>query len=436
MRGSVIGLLVVICACSADPGTSNVGGSGRTDGGEQPGIAWSIEELAPASHLLALDLAVASDGRVGVVWFAPLGTMSNGSVADYALRYRQWHQGVAGPIENVRVVQRIAGVSVAFGPDGQPAIAFLGGDNVTPLGTSAFWLQSDAAIMRRVDADQWVEEVVTKNGDEAIAGNPVSDRGFLVGLSPALGFSQTQTYLAWRDAHDGQFPQQDWNGSDLEVAVGSAGSWTRTVVMAGGDDKQAWGGHIDLVVANGQPAVVSDQAFGAADAPGQNLVFSRRQENGTWTPKVRPIETVGNTQSGASLAYDATLGFAIAVVDRTEDALYFTRSVNDGATWSAKSPVWQFGSGGWYPSLSVDPQTHAPSIAFYVCSKSAGAAEGSCSENDDELRITERLGQDWRDVLVDPSGGWHPKLGHLPSGKRVVAYRDPRSGSVKLAVER
>lgn len=431
-------LLVLAAACSEQPSTpeDDGGTDSSEDGGNPANASFAISSVTGTGDLLDLDMAVASDGRVGIAYFVNVGAPSGSSITDYELRYQEWSGGQVSQPEKVRVVQRMYGLDLAFQPNGQPAIAFLGGDNVTPDGTSDFWLQSDAAITRRSASGTWTEEVVAKNGDEAIAGNNVSDRGPVVGLDPALAFTADGTFFAWRDVHDGQFPEQDWAGSDLEIGIGGQGAWQKSVVIAGGKDKQAYGADLQMVIANGQPAIVSDQGFGGPDAAGQNVLFSRRNADGTWATPVRPIDSIANTQTGPSLAYDPTLGFAIAVVDKGQDALYFTRSVNDGKTWSEKDPVYQSGSGGWYPSLSINPDSHDPSIAFYICARAGGKQEGSCPERDDRLVVSERIGGIWRETTVDENGGWHPKLGHLPDGKRVVVYRDPRSGAINLAVEK
>jgi hypothetical protein len=316
-------------------------------------------------------------------------------------------------------------------------VAYLGGGS----DDSAFWFQSDTAVAFRTGTNQWTESVAVRLGNEAIAGNAVSDRGFLVGLNPALVFNGTQAIVAYRDGHDGQFPQQDWAGSDLEVAIGSPGSWTTRVVAAGGNNKQAYGGHISMVMANGQPALVHDQVFGSADGTGSNVLFQRRNTDGTWTAALQ-VQTVGNAQKGASLAWDPVLGYGIAVVERSDNRLTFVECKGSTATrcsasgdWSTPDPVYQAGTGGWYPSLAIDPKTHDPSIAFYVCSNSPGANEGSCNPNDDELRVTTRIEGNWREALVDAEGGITPKMAYLSTGQRVIAYRAPGNAVLKLAVE-
>jgi hypothetical protein len=334
--------------------------------------------------------------------------------------------------ERVATVQRLVGLSLAFDGNGRPAVAFLGGGNEN---NTAYWFQSDAAVAYRDAAGRWTERVAAVSGDQATAGNPVSDRGPVVGLFPALVFNGTQAIVAYRDVHGGQFELQDWDGSDLEVAVGGPATWTRRVVTAGGNDKQAWGGHTSMVMANGQPALVHDQVFGSGDGYGQNVFFQRRNADGSWTGAVK-VQSVGNTQLGASLAWSTQLGYGVAVVDRSSDRLTFTSSL-DGTSWTQPDPVFQSGSGGWYPSLAIDPQSHEPSIAFHVCAFAAGVDETGCNPLQDELRVTTRngLSLQWNEALVDAEGGYSPKLAFLSTGQRVVAYRSQATGAIKLATE-
>jgi hypothetical protein len=427
-------LTLALVACKGGDDTPPDAGV-KPDGGSNtnsPFVQLTLEETA--NELQPLALAVGPGDVVGVAYFFRVTPTSD----DYEIRYIQVSGGQVSPPEKVATVQRVYGVSLAFDSNGRPAVAYLGGGS----DDSVFWKQSDLAVSYRTGTNQWTESIAVRMGNEAVAGNAVSDRGFLVGLNPAIVFNGTQAFVAYRDGHDGQFPQQDWAGSDLEVAIGGPGSWTVRVVSAGGDDKQAYGGHISMVMANGQPALVHDQVFGSADGTGMNVLFQRRRADGTWTPKLQ-VQTVANTQRGASLAWDPVLGYGIAVVERADSKLTFSECRGNTASqctvasdWLAPDPVYQAGSGGWYPSLAIDPKTHEPSIAFYICSNAAGANEGGCSPNDDELRVTTRVEGNWREVLVDSEGGWSPKMAFLSTGQRVIAYRAPANGALKLAVER
>ena len=100
------------------------------------------------------------------------------------------------------------------------------------------------------------------------------------------------------------------------------------------------------------------------------------------------------------------------------------------------TPIFGSGSGGWFPSLAMDPVFHEPAVAFYICSTTQGKSTiQACDPKDDELKVIQRIAGTWRETLVDSGGGYLPKLGFFATGKRVVAYRVPKTGHVRLAVE-
>jgi hypothetical protein len=427
-------LMLALAACKGEEETPPDGGVKPDAGPDTSSPFTKLTLEAAANELQPLALAVGPGDVIGVAYFFRLGDSN-----DYEIRYIQVSSaGQVSQPEKVATVQRVYGVSVAFDSNGRPAVAYLGG----PLDPNAtFWFQNDVAVAFRTGANQWTESVAVSMSNQAAAGNPVSDSGTVVGLFPALVFNGTQAIVAYRDVHQGATPQQDWAGSDLEAATGTPGNWTARMVAAGGNNKQAYGGHISMVLANGQPALVHDQIQGSADGTGSNVLFQRRNTDGSWTMPLQ-VQTVGNTQKGASLAWDPVLGYGIAVVERSDNKLTFVQCRGSTATqcsaagdWTTPDPVYQSGTGGWYPSLAIDPKTHDPSIAFYVCSKSPGANEGSCNPNDDELRVTTRIEGNWREVVVDAEGGITPKMAYLSTGLRVIAYRAPGNGVVKLAVE-
>lgn len=442
-------LVLAFCACpleSTDDGGRRDGGGG-SGGSAGSGGAFNIVSLdSDAKEPSYLAIAVdAVQERIGVAYYSRLTGQSMVGVDDYALRYVEWKQGTISPVETIRggsidagirgPVQQPIGVGLAFNPtSGEPSIAFRGGPSAFRMGDSIFWFQSDAVVAHR-NAGAWTQVTVAATGDETNCGNPVSDRGLLVGLWPAIVYeSSGNMVVAWRDGHDGQFEMQDWQGSDVEVAAGPPnGPFTRTCVKEGGNNKEAWGGRINMVMANGQPAMVYDQTRSGADAIGQNAILQRRNANGSWTAPFFVYNTT-NVQSGGSLAWNAVEGYGVAVQDRPVGKLIYKQST-DGLTWSTDE-VFGLGSGGWYPSLAMDPIYNEPAIAHYICSARSNVNEGSCPAAEDELRVTQRTAGNWLEVLVDPAGGINPKLGFFASGKRIIVYRDPQSGALKLAVEK
>lgn len=380
---------------------------------------------AAARELQPLALAVGPGDVVGVAYFSRVG-----DTADYELRFLEWKNGQASAPEVVATVQRVSGVSVAYDSAGKAAVSYLGGGS----DASTYWFQSDLAVAYRNGPGSWTQRIPATKSNNAATGNALADAGFLVGLNPAIVFNGTKAYVAYRDGHNGQFGKQDWEGSDLELVEGGPTSWTPRMLAMSADTKSGYGGHISMVLGEGGlPALVHDQVTDGADARGHNVLFQRRKADGTWTTPLQ-VQTVSDTQLGASLAWDSQVGYGVAVVDRTSNKLTYTFS-KDGVSWSEPDPVFQSGAGGWYPSLAFDSTHHEPHIAYYICSNSASANEQSCDARVDELRVFALIEGNWRDVLVDAAGGWGAKLAFLSTGKRVVAYRAPESGVVKLAVE-
>jgi hypothetical protein len=455
MSRFLVGTLVVLAGCSGnmnnDGGTGGGRGGGSGGGGGTaltPFALSALDDTAADATYFAMAVDPVLE-RVGVAYFTPRGTETVMGQPDFDIKYVEWKQGaLVGPPETLRFVQRKVGIALAFDPtNGEPVVAYLGGAAGFVQGMSIFWFQSDAVINRRTNG-VWTETVIATTGDQVTCGNVVSDRGLLVGLWPALAFDSTgKLYFGYRDGHDGQFPQQDWGGSDVEVWSGTTTPSMGACVAEGGNNKNAYGGHLQMIMGpNNQPAVVHDQMFGTADSNGTNVVFQLKGAT-TWPMPGGTLLNISNTQTGPALAWDAMEGFGIAVVDRSASQLTYVNSLN-GAAWSNPDPVFGAGSGGWYPSLAMDPINHEPSIAFYICSPRNGIAETSCLTTEDELRVTQRIAGTWRETVVDPEGGFAPKIGFFASGKRVVVYRLPPSvdpttgltstkvGKLKIAVER
>ncbi|MFP2904456.1 hypothetical protein ACLESD_05250 [Pyxidicoccus sp. 3LFB2] len=443
-----LGMTLALGCGKDNPGNPD---AGNPDAGGNPNAQSRFTRLVVDSdpsefHLISsIAMAVGPDDRIGMAYFVKLNTVTE-NVNDWELRYREFNAGTLGPAEAVKKVQRVYGVSVAFGPNGQPAVTYLGGARDGGPNDSTFWYQSDLAVSYRSAAGTWSEQIVVRRSGEAPGGNGTSDSGWLVGLNPSMVFSGDRALIAYRDGHQGQSGRQDWESSDLELAAGGPSSWQHLMLAAAGDDKQGYGAHISLIMAGAQPAVIHDKAIEGALASGTDVLFQRRNTNGTtWSPAVR-VQAVSNTQLGASVAYDATAGFGIAAVDKIGDKLTYIECDESSATkctaasdWSSPDPVYNVGTGGWYPSLAFDPVNHEPSIAFYVCALESGRNDTGCNPGDDELVVSTRIAGIWREELVDAGGGWSPKLAYLSNGKRVILYRAPvvapDNGTLKLAVE-
>jgi hypothetical protein len=450
----LLGLLPAIgLACSNGPGTdggTTGGTTGGSDGGDGGLIVVTLDPNATGNGDIAM--AIGPNDKVGVAYFTVLDQMGTGY--DYTINYVEYKNGVVSAPSIVRTVQRPLGLTLAYMGDGTPAVGYLGGMNYvcnggdagcTPTG-STYWLESQAAIAYLQADGGWGENVCmqdsTAGGAFNVTGLPcvnpaLMNRGAVVGLWPSLLFDGGTAMMVFRDVHDGQYPVQDWQASATKMCVGKPLSWSWAAPIA--DDncscantRGAFGGHNQLIWGpNGSVAVVSDQMQndqGEVFVGGHDVRFSMQRSDGTWTTAFNPfhagcastVDTIHDTQTGPVMAYSAATGFVVAVVDHSTDDLMYVASP-DGLNWGQVQHVYNQGSGGWYPSIAVDPISGAPAVAFFICSLSPSAT--SCSPTDAQLVVKELVGSGWQDVLNVPGTQFYlPKLGYLSTGKSVIAY--------------
>jgi hypothetical protein len=454
LLGALFLSIVALTGCPPPNGNGDAGEDAGEDGGVDAGClgGFCTFTLDPSPMALQADYtpqiaaALGPNDRVGIVYFKQdSGTAPDGGPdTSYAIQYMEWQNGnVTVQPEVVQQVHNTSAVSVAFQPTGQPAVAYLGGP--TDLATSAFWFNSDAVTAYRTGPNSWTEHIAVVRSDEAFGSNAVSNSGYLVGLYGAIAFDSTgKAYLAYRDCHNGQsVGTGDYNASDLELAEGGPSSWTHTMLVEGGNNKSAWGGHNRMIMVGDQPALVMDRPIGAPAINGTDVYFLRRDAgsgNPSWS-QATIVSAAGKVSGGPSLAYDGTkYGVAFTDLDATGgQALYFAesaRTLDGGVSFPAKDVVVQAGSSGWYPTVAYRPSTKDPSIVYYVCSVRTGFTQfQTCPAGEDELQLSERLSGYWYPTTVDTGGGFQPQLLYLSNDKRVVVYRDPRYGTIRIAVE-
>lgn len=436
---AVLGLACSPPPSSVDGGSGGGRGGGAGGGSASPFTVIDLDANARGQYPLAMAVDPTAT-RVVVAYFTPRGSQTVAGVEDLNLNVVEWRDGVAQAPQTVRFVQRTPGLALALHPTTkEPTVGFLGGpDRLLPNAPSVFWFQHDASLATR-SGTTWTEVAARTMGD--VCAPPGSPMGAsIVGLWPALRFDgQGRAVFVWRDIHFAQ-NTTDYTGSDLESVEGPLGALMPRCVFAGFDTKPGRGARLMMAAGPGDETVlVYDQNVKTGDGVGEDAVLQRRTATG-WTAPVTVLSSP-DTMTGPQVAWDAMEGYAVAVVRGS--ILSYRRSA-DAVTWDAEETVVAQGSGGWYPSLAIDPVSHEPSLAFYDCSRTSNIGVADCQSSQDALRVVSRGGGRWQTpITVDEEGGWAPKLGFLSNGKRVIAYRVPnpvdaaaRSGVLKLAVER
>ncbi len=458
---SAVLLVLAGSSCSTCPSTNSAcnagvgggggnGGSGGGGGGADVYDRYVLDTARSDRVYMALVTDPGSD-RVGVAYFTGEGyqpyiqlpgdagiATDGGAAPTYEVKYVEWENGTVKAPQVVDTVQRNVGIAVDFHPTtGEPAVAYLGGgsDNVF------YWTQTDAELATRANGTTWTNNIIgARNGMDTMCGNRVSDvDGPVVGLYPAIKYDSTGR-LTWcyRDVHNGQFPQQDWAGSDIECLRGTPPNMAGTgeCTKAGGNDKDAPGGHMQLLMINDTPYVFWDKVLGGADTSGQDVNFTYRTGANMWSAQ-KQVLSVAGTQQGASVAYDPTEGLGMAVLDISDNVLRYVSKPLAAANFNTADPVFAAGTGGWYPSLAMDPMFHEPAIAFYVCSDRSFQNASECRTDFDGVRVAQRnsVSNQWNTETVDTSTVIAIRLGFLPNGRKVIAYRE-RGGPLKLAVRK
>jgi hypothetical protein len=287
-------------------------------------------------------------------------------------------------------------------------------------------LSSDAVYSTRA-AGTWTLHVVATMSGQVDCGNLVSNTGFVVGLDPAFRYDSAGTpWFCYRDVHSGQ-NMTDYTASDVECWHGGTGECAKE----GGNDHTAAnagsGAHLRVVLVDDLPLLAYDHLM-TQSGSGTNATVLQRTAAGWQAPQ----QALGEDGPGPGLAHDATEGVGVCGFNQGMAELDYTHRT-DASSWSTADPVFATGLGGLAPDLAIDPVTHAPLVAFGICSPRAGTMLSACDAK--ELVLATRAAG-WSQQSVVKELPQTLRLGILPSGRRMIAYRDSSSGALKVAISR
>jgi hypothetical protein len=443
-----------LAACGGGGGSTGTNGSPTGGGstGGSGGSGWTIVPLdaSDGGDQSDLALAVGPGDTVGVAYYLSQPQPATSDFQPYQIRYVQYAAGavtaptiVAGE-GDAGIAHPEYGLGLAISPSGQPAVAFLGGASYgTGSAASIYWPQSQAMVSYQQANGSWTQEVADNAQADQVAqtvngvNDGMTDYGatgvVVLGLFSAIGFDSTGVaYDYFRDVHFGQSigTTGDFAAANINGEIGGPTSWQAEWAFAGntwvndGSTVLGLGGHNQLVMANDQPAIACDEFDSSAgdNSSGQNVDFTMRVASmplSDWSLPQR-ILSVGATQTGPSLAFNATFGYAVTVYDTTKDQLLFTSST-DGVTWAKADDVFA-GPGGWFPSVAISPVSNKPAIADFLCSNQPGpTAIGECPTTEQAIEVRAFSGNSFSPgAVVDPAGGFEPKIGFLSTGKMVI----------------
>ena len=207
--------------------------------------------------------------------------------------------------------------------------------------------------------------------------------------------------------------------------------------------------------ASNNPALISDLGnTNTYNGTGTDVIFFERQTGtlGDWNCPLSLLKSGVDpdamvTELGPYMAYDGNpsgQGFAVAMSDSAGSGAAYYKNCAPSldctsiANWSVFRTVYQSGSGGYFASVALNPDTHDPWVAYYYCSSNTSASVTTCPTSQRQLQVSTSVngtGQ-WNAQPVDNQGAWQTQMLYLTNPTRlVIGYRDPASGALKLAVE-
>ncbi|HEX4383646.1 MAG TPA: hypothetical protein VH083_11870, partial [Myxococcales bacterium] len=356
------------------------------------------------------------------------------------------------------------GLSLAFDPQNNPAVAYMGGDIsfndpdgvhddrwIASLasgdGPTAARLPSDLVIARK-SGTTWTRTTLATSSDSIVSDKAqttsnVDDQGAVTGLWASLLFdSDSSFHVVTRDVHFGA-DASAYDASNTEYAhFSSAGAKvtgeivTSRIFPLAPVTQQIHGGgtysHL-VLAADGQPAV-SFSTDAAAPNGAAQVWFAKRTAANTWT-RTQVANNQGRVGHGPSLAFSPTQGYAIGLIGGVvgDGDLQVSFSA-DGVTWpTSPNTVEALGDTGYHPAVAWSGSTLG--LLYGFCHGTTFSGTTPCDPVAQQLRfrIPGANGplSTWSNIEVVTPTLLVPDATALvadSSGKFVAIWKEPGSG--------
>ncbi len=311
------------------------------------------------------------------------------------------------------------GLSLGFNLQGQPGIAYTGGE---PEGQ--YCGGNDAVLAEKTGAE-WTFETAGANSGDSATGEPASDSGFIVGIMPALAYDpQGQPAIVHRDSH---FAMQhdDLYRADAEFAWRNGGAWIHEAVDYG----EAAGFYNALIFdAEGRPIALYAITVEAQGVSRHGVWASRREPDGTWN---RVKLHSGKIHNEIAVGIDPISGELVVAFYSARDLGVRIRRLSDSErfveieAWNSeivKDPRYDEGQ---YVSMAFSPFGQL-ALAYRRC-KSVTSAAGGCDKNDEAVIFALKNNNKWDIGIVQEatsgSCGEYTSLDFDDKGTVYIAYK-------------
>lgn len=443
IRSSLIGIsafLLLLAACGegdGGPKDTDVEKPENTDD-PIPAVPWAIETIEAENAGEYADLKVAPNGDIAVAYFAKdsyedgicdeIQAESPPTRIRFDLRYATKSSGGEWALETVDSplypeLEGPAGLSLAFNSNGEPAIAYTGGE---PDATSLGYCGANDAVLVTKSGGQWSPETACVNSGDSPTDREESQAGFGVGWWSALAFDSTgEPAIVHQDVHFVYLQSDDKRRADAEFAWRQGGSWIHEAV----DPGEGAGTANDIIFdAAGRPIVFYAIPVESNTASRHGVWAARRSEDGTWeTVKIHS----GSTSYRISAALDPAYGEPVVAFYSGPDYGVKVRRLVGGEDftnldmWTSEIVRDKQYDEGQHVSLAFTPSGDL-ALAYFRCKLYDGTNDG-CNPNDEAVVFAINQRSTWRrEVVKEGDGmecGMYPTLAFSEDGTANIAFQ-------------
>jgi hypothetical protein len=468
MKHLIVLAAALLCACGGSPAQTGIIPDSGVSAVADSGPAWSTAAFIDSSSGAGLDLVAATDGNgnLTVAYFRQDPNVfvatcnADAGCPQYALMVARetspgtWNtEQVPAALDGGELNGHV-GLTLAFDPSGNPAVAYQGGDssdNDPSFPDDRYHdfltgarLPSDLVIARK-SGSTWTKTTLATSSnsiaaDFAVTNSNIDDHGPVAGAWAGLIFDADGSFhVIHRDMHFAA-AAGDFDASNLEWAhFRGTAMETGEIVTSRifplapvSQDIHGGGTYSHLVLASGEPAISFGLGLTTTDDLSQ-VWFAQRTGANAWT-RTMVSDVTGRVGHGPSLAYSTTQGFAIGFLDATQGDLLVATSAT-GATWPAANTVEALGETGYHPAVAWSGPGSGASlgILYAFCHGPTYSGTAPCDPVAKQLRFRVPGANGPLSVwsapeLVDPSVPDSTALIADATGKFVAIWRDPAGG--------
>ena len=415
------------------PTDSGIDTGTDTDTAETP--EWETEMVQDVAAGIQTRMVAGPGDLLGLTWFAN-DSYEDGICDEVPVnpptRLRQTFfyaekSGAGAPwaveeVDSPVIAFEPTGLSLAFSPEGVPAIAFAGGDP-----EDQYWCGGNNAVLATRSGGMWQFETASTMSGDSATGIVGSDEGGVVGLWPALAYSASgDPAIVHKDVHFGTLQSDDERRADAEFAWRQGGGWINEAI----DANEGAGNYNALVFDDDTPIAFYSIPIEQQQNTRRGVWAARRADDGSWDERIQLHEGAIFQEIAAGIN-PVTGELVVAFYSAADKAVRVRRlaDLNDFAnslSWRSEIVSDARFDEGRYVSLAFTPQGKEV-LAYHRCKLNTSTSD-SCDQNDEAalLAIRNAAGVWQRETIASSnlgSCGEYTNVAVDSTGVAHVVYR-------------